>query len=49
MEALLDLYAEPSDPTRPRVCFDEATKQCVSEVREPLPAEPGQLARYDYE
>jgi hypothetical protein len=49
MEALLDLYAEPSDPMRPRVCFDEATKQCVSEVREPLPAEPGQLARYDYE
>jgi hypothetical protein len=49
MEAVLDLYAEPSDPKRPRVCFDEATKQLVEEVREPLPAAPGQLARYDYE
>lgn len=49
MEDVLDLYAEPKDPKRPRVCVDEATKQCVEEVREPLPAEPGQLARYDYE
>jgi transposase len=49
MEAVLDLYAEPIDPKRPRVCFDEATKQMVGEVREPLPPEPGQPARYDYE
>jgi hypothetical protein len=49
MEAVLDLYAEPMDPKRPRVCFDEATKQLVAEVREPLPAAPGQPARYDYE
>jgi hypothetical protein len=49
MEAVLDLYAEPSDPQRPRVCFDEATKQLVAEVRPPQPLEPGQPARYDYE
>jgi hypothetical protein len=49
MEAVLDLYAEPSDPKRPRVCFDEATKQLVAEVRPPRPIEPGQPARYDYE
>ena len=49
MEAVLDLYAQPSDPKRPRVCFDEATKQLVAEVRDPLPAAPGQPARYDYE
>ena len=49
MEAVLDLYAEAPDPKRPRVCFDEATKQLVGEVREPLPPEPGQVARYDYE
>jgi hypothetical protein len=49
METVLDVYAEASDPQRPRVCFDEATKQLVWEVRDPLPAEPGQLARYDYE
>jgi transposase len=49
MEAVLDLYAEPADPKRPRVCFDEAMKQLVQEVRDPLPAEPGQPGRYDYE
>lgn len=49
MEAVLDLYAEPSDPQRPRVCFDEAMKQLVQEVRDPLPAAPGQPGRYDYE
>jgi transposase len=49
MEAVLDLYVEPSDPNRPRVCFDEAMKQLVQEVRDPLPAEPGQPGRYDYE
>jgi hypothetical protein len=49
MEAVLDLYAEPCDAKRPRVCFDEATKQLVAEVRPPQPMEPGQPARYDYE
>jgi hypothetical protein len=49
MEAVLDLYAEPTDPKRPRVCFDETTKQLVAEVRQPLPAEPGQPERFDYE
>jgi hypothetical protein len=49
MEVVLDLYAQPPDPKRPRVCFDEATKQLVEEVREPLPPLPGQPARYDYE
>jgi hypothetical protein len=49
MEAVLDLYAEPGDPQRPRVCFDEASKQLVAEVRPTQPMEPGQPARYDYE
>jgi DDE superfamily endonuclease len=49
MEAVLDLYAEPADPKRPRVCFDETTKQLVAEVRDPLPVTPGQVERYDYE
>ena len=49
MEAVLDLYAEPADPKRPRVCFDETTKQLVAEVRDPLPMTPGQVERYDYE
>src|SRR5262245_33935626 len=49
MEAVLDLYAEPTNPKRPRVCFDETTKQMVAEVRQPLPGAPGQPERYDYE
>ncbi len=49
MEDVLDLYAEAPDPTRPVVCFDESPTQLIGEVREPLPAEPGQLERYDCE
>jgi hypothetical protein len=49
MEALLDLYAEPYDPQRPTVCFDELPYQLVAETRRPRPTGPGQPARYDYE
>lgn len=49
MEDLLDLYAEPYDPARPVICFDESPKQLIGEVREPLPVEPGQPARQDTE
>jgi len=49
MEDVLDLYAEAPDPTRPVVCFDESPIQLIGEVRQPIPAEPGRLERYDYE
>jgi transposase len=49
MEDVLDLYAEPPDPMRPVVCFDESPTQLIGEVREPIPAAPGQLERYDCE
>src|ERR687885_2580377 len=49
MEDLLDLYAEPPDPKRPRVCCDERPVQLIGETRVPLPPAPGQPARYDYE
>ncbi len=49
MEDVLDLYAESPDPKRPVVCFDESPTQLIGEVRQPLPLEPGQVARYDYE
>jgi hypothetical protein len=49
MEDVLDLYAEPPDPARPRVCFDELPYQLVSETRRPLPAGPGRVERIDYE
>src|ERR671939_1953462 len=49
MEDVLDLYAEPPDPKRPVVCFDESPTQLIGEARQPLPPEPGQVARYDHE
>lgn len=49
MEDLLDLYAEPYDPARPLVCFDELSKQLVAETRVPLPMAPGHPERVDYE
>ncbi len=49
MEDVLDVYERPYDPRRPQVCMDEASKQLVGEVRAPLPPEPGQPAREDYE
>src|SRR6202140_1678814 len=49
MEDVLDLYAEAPSPQRPVVCFDESPTQLIGEVRQPIPAKPGQLERYDYE
>jgi len=46
---VLDLYAEAPDPKRPVVCFDESPTQLIGEVRQPIPAEPGQIERYDCE
>jgi len=49
MEDVLDLYAEAPDPKRPVVCFDESPTQLIGEVRQPIPARPGQIERYDCE
>jgi transposase len=49
MEDVLDLYTEAADPKRPVVCFDESPTQLIGEVREPIPAAPGQPERYDCE
>ena len=49
MEDLLDLYEEPDDPTRPRVCFDERPCQLLADSREPRPMIPKHPARFDYE
>src|SRR6201995_3400868 len=49
MEDVLDLYAEAPHPKRPVVCFDESPTQLIGEVRQPIPATPGQLERYDCE
>jgi hypothetical protein len=49
MEDVLDLYAGEYDPDEPVICFDETNKQLTKETRTPLPMEPGQPERYDYE
>ena len=49
MEDGLDLYAEVPDPKRPVICFDESPTQLIGEARQPIPAEPGQIERYDCE
>ena len=49
MEDVLDLYAEPHDPERPVVCFDETSTQLLADAREPMPAKPGLPLRQDYE
>lgn len=49
MEDVLDLYAEPYNPTKPTICFDETSKQLIGETRQALSARPGQVTRYDYE
>ena len=47
MEDVLAVYQRPPDPQRPVVCLDETFRQLVGEVREPLPAQPGSIERYD--
>ncbi len=49
MEDVLDLYAEPYNPERPVVCFDETSTQMLADARPPIPAAPGQPRREDYE
>ena len=49
MEDVLELYAEPLDPSRPVVCFDECSKELHGQVADPIPATPGHPAKEDYE
>lgn len=49
MEDVLEVYSRPYDEQRPVVCVDEASKQLVADVTPPLPMQPGQPAREDYE
>jgi hypothetical protein len=49
MEDVLEVYQRPADPKYPLVCFDETPVQLVSETRQRIPAQAGQLERYDYE
>ncbi len=49
MEDVLEVYHRPYDAANPVVCMDEASKQLIGEVRDPLPMRPGQVEKYDSE
>jgi hypothetical protein len=49
MEDVLEVYHRPQDEKRPLVCLDEASRQLIGEAIQPMPAEPGQPERIDYE
>jgi len=48
MEDVLEVYQRPRDLKRPVVCMDETFKQLIGETREPLPAAPGCVERFDH-
>ena len=49
MEDVLDLYKEPYDPQYPTLCLDEKPVVLHADVQPPVPVEPGQPERVDYE
>lgn len=49
MEDVLEVYTRPYDPQRPLVCMDEVPKQLLADKQAPIPMQPGQPARFDYE
>lgn len=49
MEDVLDLYEEEYDPRYPTVCLDEKPVVLHADVQPPVPVEPGQPERVDYE
>lgn len=48
MEDVLEVYRRAYDAARPVVCLDETFKQLIGEIREPPPAKPGAVERYDH-
>jgi len=49
MEDVLEVYSRPYDPQKPVICMDEMHKQCIEEVRKPIPRSPGHSEKYDSE
>ena len=49
MEDTLEVYKRPYDEAHPLICMDESSKQHIKDTREPIPAKPGTVARYDTE
>lgn len=48
MEDVLDVYAQPLDPKRPIICFDERPTQLLGNTKIPISVKPGQKKRIDY-
>lgn len=49
MEMVLDIYKRPYNHEFPVICMDELPKQLIKETKQPIPAYPGSLSKYDYE
>ena len=49
MEQVLEVYQRPEVPTFPVVAMDERPVQLLKDLRPPVPAKPGRIARRDYE
>ena len=45
----MKVYQRPFDPKRPLLTLDEGSKQLLDDSRPPIPMEPGQPLREDYE
>lgn len=49
MEDILAVYKSSYDALHPLICMDESSKQQIKEVRQPIPAKPGSVEKYDTE
>jgi transposase len=49
MEDVLEVYTRPNDPKQPLICMDETSNQLLADLVEPLPTQPEQPQRVDYE
>lgn len=49
MEDVLDVYQRSYEPAVPVICMDEKPYQLLAEVKDPIPAKPGSIAKYDSE
>ena len=45
----MEVYQQSYDDTHPLIGMDESSKQLVKEVRSPLPGQPGEPEKYDFE
>ena len=49
MADVLEVYQRPYEDAHPLIGMDESSKQLVKAVRAPLPGQPGEPEKYDFE